>query len=43
MEDIRHDSGGTETNWWLLAQVLGTSPKEARALFSKFLESYTKP
>ena len=38
MEDIRHDSGGTETNWWLLAQVLGTSPKEARALFPNWIK-----
>lgn len=33
LEDIRHDSGSEEPNWWRLAKALGLSPKEVRALF----------
>lgn len=39
IEDIRHDSGSEEPNWWRLAKVLGLSPKETRALFPTLAKS----
>ncbi|TIH32284.1 hypothetical protein [Subtercola vilae] len=35
IEDVRHSSPTGELNWFRLAQILGTSPREARAFFSR--------
>lgn len=33
LEDVEHDSGAGEPNWWRLAQLFNVTPKEARDLF----------